>query len=170
MDKFVTVEQENFKKAMSNFSTGITVITFFDKYSRLQGMTVNSFNSVSLDPLLVLYSLGKNNKNFDLYLNSEKFVVNILSNKQKRVSDFFSSREREIEGFSNYCVDEVHNVPILNNVLGYLICKPWNKIEAGDHYVMISEVLKTVHSSQEEPKPLIYFNRDYYNLGDVIDD
>ena len=168
METFLSKEQEDFKKVMSNFATGITVITFFDKYSILRGMTVNSFNSVSLDPLLVLYSLGKYNANFDLYLNCDKFIINILSNKQKRISDFFASKDKELDSFTNYFVDD--GVPILNNTLGYLVCKPWSKIEAGDHFVIISEVLKTVHSLQDYAEPLVYFNRNYHNLGDIIDE
>ena len=131
-------------------------------------MTVNSFNSVSLEPLLVLYSLGKHNANFDLYWNCEKFVINILSNKQKRISDLFASKNRDLQSFTNYFVD--NGLPILNNTLGYLVCKPWNKIEAGDHFVIISTLLKTFHSLNDDKKPLVYFNRNYHNLGDVIDE
>ena len=69
---------ETFKKTLSKFLTGITVVTAVDNFGNPIGMTVNSFSSVSLDPPLVLWSIEKKQPSYNFYKNSNGYVVNIL--------------------------------------------------------------------------------------------
>ena len=73
---------EALRKAFSMFSTGITIVTATDKDKNPIGMTVNSFSSVSLDPPLVLWSIGKKQPSYESFLDAKGYAVNILSNKQ----------------------------------------------------------------------------------------
>jgi flavin reductase (DIM6/NTAB) family NADH-FMN oxidoreductase RutF len=94
---------KNFKKIMSHFATGVCVLTSIDENSNYEklnftGITINSFNSVSLNPQLILYSLAKNGSNFDKLLNSKNFFINILSENQKDISNLFAFQK----DFSNF--------------------------------------------------------------------
>ena len=78
-----------FKSVMSKFITGVTIITI-NKNNKYIGKTVNSFASISLNPPLVLFSLGKKSSFVKNYAKSSFFGINILSKKQKRLSIYFS--------------------------------------------------------------------------------
>ena len=78
-------EIETFKKTLSKFLTGITVVTAVDNIGNPIGMTVNSFSSVSLDPPLVLWSIEKKQPSYNFYKNSNGYVVNILSKNQLEI-------------------------------------------------------------------------------------
>ena len=82
---------EALRKAFSMFSTGITIVTATDKYKNPIGMTVNSFSSVSLDPPLVLWSIGKKQPSYESFLDAKGYAVNILSNKQIKLCNHFAS-------------------------------------------------------------------------------
>ena len=85
------VNKNNFKKALSGFATGITVIA--TKYnSILYGKTINSFSSLSLSPPLVLFALDKTSSKLNIFKKSEKITINILSKKQQLISDNFAKK------------------------------------------------------------------------------
>ena len=83
---------ESFKTAMGNYPTGVTVVTALDQQGKPMGMTVNSFASVSLDPLLVLWSIDKKAFLYEEFLKADKFVVNILAEDQSDLCNLFASR------------------------------------------------------------------------------
>ena len=76
----------DFKKTLSKFVTGITIVATNNK-STLYGKTINSFSSLSLSPPLVLFSLDKKSSKLKIFKNSKTVTINILSNKQKLISD-----------------------------------------------------------------------------------
>ena len=84
-----------FKKAMSKFTTGITVVTIKTKSGYI-GKTVNSFTSLSLNPPLILFSLDKKSSSINEYKDSTFFGVNILTKKQKNISKFFSLKKSKM--------------------------------------------------------------------------
>ena len=78
-----------FKKSLSKFATGVTIITI-KKDGVMLGKTVNSFAALSLNPPLVLFSLDKKSSSIEKYLNAKNIGINLLSNKQKDISRYFS--------------------------------------------------------------------------------
>ena len=84
------VNTNNFKKTLSKFSTGITVVCVKNNNS-IYGKTVNSFNSLSLNPPMVLFSLGNYSSSIKQYSKTKFLSINILSSKQKKLSDNFAS-------------------------------------------------------------------------------
>ena len=82
---------KNFKKTLSKFITGITVVCV-KKNNKIYGKTVNSFNSLSLKPPLVLFSLGNYSSSLNVFSESKYLSINILSKNQKKISECFSGK------------------------------------------------------------------------------
>ncbi len=151
------INNYNYKKALSQFATGITVVLVKDR-KLIKGVTVNSFNSLSLEPPLVLFSLGNNSSSIRSFLNTKSLSINILSSKQKNISNLFSTKDpnfRDIKFFEGE-----NDSVFLKDCMANLECKLVQKIKKGDHRIFICRVLRCKISSNL--KPLIYYNSEYY--------
>jgi len=150
------VNKDNFKKALSGFATGITVIA--TKYnSILYGKTINSFSSLSLSPPLVLFALDNKSSKLNIFQKSEKITINILSKKQQLVSDNFAKKQPDWKDIE---YDKLKNGnPIIKNCVSNLDCKIIDKIKKGDHLIFICQVSKVINN--DNLKPLIYYNSKY---------
>lgn len=156
------VTPENFKKVMSRFVTGITIVTCGNK-EEPHGLTVNSFNSVSLEPSLILFSIRNNSSSLPVIEKTGKFVVNILSNEQEHLSNFFASKlsnRKEILK-DHFTID---GVPFIKEALGHVICQVENIFPGGDHKIIVGKVEKLNY--QENLAPLIYYSGKYRSLND----
>ncbi|MFC4354032.1 flavin reductase family protein [Chryseomicrobium palamuruense] len=153
-----------FKQALGNYPTGVTVVTANDPQGNPIGMTVNSFASVSIDPLLILWSIDRNAYHFDAFTQAKTFNVNILAADQSDVCMLFASR---VEDRFGKC--EWHNgtngVAVLKNVASQLECNVYNTVDAGDHIILIGEVTSIVN---EEKEPLLYHKRLFGKIPDAF--
>ena len=150
------VNKQNFKKTLSTFATGITVVATKNK-SVLYGKTINSFSSLSLSPPLVLFSLDKKSSKLKIFQESKTVSINILNNKQEIISDNFAKKNpiwKEID----YELLQNGN-PIIKNCVSNLDCKIEDKINKGDHIIFICRVLKVLNNNKL--KPLIYYSSKY---------
>ncbi|MFF2753222.1 flavin reductase family protein [Psychrobacillus sp. NPDC058041] len=149
-----------YKAAMGNYPTGVTVVTAFNQDGKPMGLTVNSFASVSLEPLLILWSIDKRVYSYNDFLKVDKFTVNILSADQGDLCTLFSSK---VEDRFSQCdwKESSLNLPVLTNSLAALQCKVFKQIEAGDHTILIGEVLDI---QNEDKEPLLYHRR---NIGAI---
>ena len=151
------VNSQNFKKALSKFSTGITIIAI-NKNSVLYGKTINSFSSLSLSPPLILFSLDVKSSNLQIFKNSKFISINVLNEKQKFISENFA---KSSTNWKNIDYELLKNgSPIIKNCISNLDCKILDKIKKGDHIIFICKVLKVMIS--DKFKPLIYFNSRYF--------
>jgi len=151
------INKENFKKSLSTFATGITVIATKNN-SILYGKTINSFSSLSLSPPLVLFSLDNKSSKLNIFKKSKTVSINILSKKQKLISNNFAKKNpdwKEIE----YNILKNGN-PIIKNCVSNLDCKIIDKIKKGDHLIFICKVLHALNNNKL--KPLIYYNSKYF--------
>lgn len=151
----VNTTQEAFKKAMGNYPTGVTVVTTFDKQNNPIGLTVNSFASVSLDPLLILWSIDKKSSSYPVFLEVEKFAVNILAEDQAEICNLFASKVADRFSQCKWGTSE-RQLPLIAGSLSHLECKTVNRVDAGDHIIFIGEV---IHIHNEEKDPLLYHRR-----------
>ena len=145
-----------FKSSVSKFATGVTVITI-NKNNQYIGKTINSFASLSLDPPLILFSLDKKSTSLKDYMNSKFFGINILSTRQKRLSNHFSSQNPEWNKTKNFLTK--NNTPMLCNCLANINCKIFEKISKGDHIIFICKIIEV--DIDHNRKPLIYHNSKY---------
>ena len=151
------VNTKDFKKTLSKFSTGITVVCIKNNNS-IYGKTVNSFNSLSLNPPMVLFSLGNYSSSIKKFSKTKFLSINILSNKQKKLSDNFASTTPKLENIK--FVEGKNGTAIIPNCIANLECKLINKIKKGDHIIFICKILEL--QSNDKLKPLIYFNSKYF--------
>lgn len=155
-------DSRDFRSALGCFATGIAVITAQPDDGPPVGVTVNSFSSVSLDPPLVLYCLGKWSQSFDALANAPGFVVNVLAEDQKELSVRFS-RSTSQERFSGLPVTGgVTGAPILAGCLATLDCTREAVHDAGDHIVIVGRVQEL---AWREGRPLLYYRGAYAGLA-----
>ena len=145
-----------YKKVLSKYATGITVVTKKDKNNFVTGITVNSFVSISLKPTYISWSLDKTTSSFKKFNNLKFFNIYILSAKQIDVSNYFSSKN-EVKKNSIIAKN------LLKYNLGELNCKTIKKINIGDHLFFVAKVIK--FKLKKEEKPLIYFASKYKKLS-----
>ena len=151
------INKGNFKKTLSTFTTGITVVAT-NHNSILYGKTINSFSSLSLSPPLVLFSLDKKSSKLNIFKDSKTVSINILSKNQELISNNFAKKNpswNEIE----YDILKNEN-PIIKNCVSNLDCKIIDKIKKGDHIIFICKVLQVLNNTKL--KPLVYYNSKYF--------
>ena len=157
--------QEEFRRAMSCFATGVTVITV-DDHGKVEGMTANAFASVSLDPLLVLVCVSHQARTHAHLHARKRFGVNILSEHQRQISEHYALAERDPDRAQQEVGAKFdrtrHGTPVLHGALAYLECRLETTYEAGDHTIFIAEVEDVM---TREGKPLIYFQSAYHAIG-----
>ncbi|GJD49346.1 putative flavin reductase [Methylobacterium crusticola] len=127
------------RRAFGTFVTGVTVITTRDADGRPRGMTANSFTSVSLDPPLLLVCVGKGASSFPAFQAADAFAVNLLHEAQADVSGLFASKAAD--KFSAVGHDRAHTgAPVLTDCLTWFDCSVHDRVDAGDHAILIGRV------------------------------
>ncbi|WP_019673755.1 flavin reductase [Psychrobacter lutiphocae] len=149
------------RAAFGSYMTGVTVITTMSAEGTPIGFTANSFTSVSLEPALLSVCPAKSLSSFDVFANCERFAVNILSEDQQHISNIFAGSKEDRFSQVDWHTDE-HGNPVLDGVLTHFSCKTHNNIDAGDHIILIGEVLDF---ATREGLGLGYASGGYFSLG-----
>ena len=148
------MNKKNLRNVLSKFATGVTVVSTIDCDGKPIGMTVNSFTSVSLDPPLVLWSIGINQPSYDAFLNAKGYSVSILSKDQKDICDLFSSPIENKFSDIDYTLTD-NGFPIIQKSLAWFDCLKWNNYPGGDHQILVGEI-KNFYADENDP--LIFWN------------
>ena len=151
------VSVKNFKKTLGKFSTGITVVCVKNN-NTIFGKTVNSFNSLSLSPPMVLFSLGNYSSSIKQFLKTKYLSINILSSKQKKLSTNFASSTPKLDNIN--FIEGKNKTAIIPNCIANLECELTDKIKKGDHIIFICKILELQYN--DKFKPLLYFNSKYF--------
>ena len=150
------INKENFKKTLSTFATGITVVATKNN-SILYGKTINSFSSLSLSPPLVLFSLDKKSSSLNIFKKTMFLGINILSKSQKNTSNYFSTKSPKWNDTKNFITK--NDVPMIYGSVANIECLKVKIINQGDHVIFICKVNEIlIHKTK---KPLIYLNSKY---------
>ncbi|MEO3782404.1 flavin reductase family protein [Actinocorallia sp. B10E7] len=153
-----------FRRVVGRFATGITVVTtVVDGVDH--AMTMNAFTSVSLDPLLVLFCVEKKARFHKVVLDAPTWAVSILGEGSEAASSWFATRGRrwedQMDGWGVHR-GEATGAPVLDEAIGALECRTHSVHDAGDHTVVIGEVLSV--STPSERDPLLYYQGAYRGL------
>ncbi|WP_025899784.1 flavin reductase family protein [Sneathiella glossodoripedis] len=146
----MTFDARQFRDALGCFATGVSVVTSFNQQNEPLGVTVNSFSSVSLEPPLILFSLGHAGNHCQEYQQSGKFAVNILSDKQMHLCERFASPIEDRFSGVDHQIGE-NGAPVFEDSLSILECETFALQEAGDHLVFICRVTNVIAHTDEEP-------------------
>jgi flavin reductase (DIM6/NTAB) family NADH-FMN oxidoreductase RutF len=154
------VDPELFRQALGQFPTGVCVVTAAAEGEKL-GMTMSSFNSLSLDPPLVLFSVDRRAASLPLWEQATNCTINVLTENQKDISNRFTRpRSNKWEGMR--FTHGVSGAPALPGVAAVFHCVFWAKHDGGDHRLFIAEVKR--FSSCIDRKPLVFCNGRYASL------
>lgn len=141
-----------FRHALGQFPTGVCVVTAMVDGTRL-GMTVSSFNSLSLDPPLVLFSIDRRAASLPLWEKAETVAVHVLAENQKDISNCFArALVNKWEGVS--CGEAASGAPVLPGVAAVFECAAWTRHDGGDHTLFILEVER--FRSFADRQPLVF--------------
>lgn len=159
----MTLDSEKLRRAMRAWTTGVAVVTA--RYDDQQyGMTVNSFNSVSLEPPVISVALKQLTHTHALVIKSGMFAVTVLNAEQKELSDRFAGKMTGItDRFEGVQVDRLSiDAPILKNGLAFFNCRVMNSMPIGENTLFIAEVIDA--KGEGEGNPLVYHNRMFWKL------
>ena len=131
--------QRDLRDALSNFATGVTIVTALDAAGAPIGMTASSFNSVSMDPPLILWSITKTALSAQAFVEAAHFGVHILDASQTDMSNTFARSGADKFGDVEFNVS-AQGVPQLAGALTRLDCKTWAVYEGGDHWIIVGQV------------------------------
>ena len=133
------VDAAQFRQALSQFATGVTVITTRLADGSFRGLTASSFNSVSLDPPLVLWSLGNAANSLPIFSGNSHYVINVLGADQAHLAQRFSRRTDNPFGDIEYELSRTGQ-PILKGVSAWFECHNRSRYPEGDHVIFVGEV------------------------------
>ncbi|WP_116135544.1 flavin reductase family protein [Trinickia diaoshuihuensis] len=153
-----------FRRALGQFATGVTVITTRASSGQLIGITASSFNSVSLDPPLVLWSLATKSASMPVFRANSHYVVNVLAASQLDLCQRFATVKGDrFAGVSHAAGDT--GMPVLEGALAWFECHNRSRYEEGDHVIFVGEVERCgVNPDAEEIAPLIFHGGAFHGV------
>lgn len=148
-----------FRAALGMFATGVTIVTARTASGALVGLTANSFNSVSLEPPLVLWSLGRSAGSMAAFSAGSHYAINILAADQKALAERFASKlEDRWAGVA--FADGACGAPLLAGAAATFECFNRSRYEEGDHVIFVGEVERCAHRGGVSP--LLFHGGKFY--------
>src|ERR1700674_1689508 len=130
------IDPRDFRNALGTFATGVTIVTAMAADGKPYGVTCNSFASVSLNPPLVLWSLGMFSQGLSIFQNASHFAVNVLgASQQALASKFAKSSDDKFTGVD--WVPGLGNAPILADSVANFQCRAAGRYYGGDHVIFL---------------------------------
>ena len=158
------LDARQLRTALGRFATGVTIVTCLDGESRQVGLTANSFNSLSLAPPLVLWSLREASPNLAAFASASRFAVNVLAEAQVDLSRRFASPVDDRFAEGAWALGD-HGAPVLAGCAAVFECELVSQQTAGDHRLFIGRVLGF---SESALPPLVFQGGHYHLLGEVL--
>jgi flavin reductase (DIM6/NTAB) family NADH-FMN oxidoreductase RutF len=152
------------RNALGRFTTGVTIITCCDTQGGYVGLTANSFNSLSLDPPLVLWALRETSSHLADFTGAKSFAVNVLSQSQVDLSRRFASSQAHRFAAGDWVLGP-HGAPVLAGCAAVFECATVSHQLAGDHRLFIGRVLAFTDTKLP---PLVFQAGHYRQLGDLL--
>lgn len=141
------------------FATGVTIVTARNALGALVGLTANSFNSVSLSPALVLWSLSRAAGSFDTFSNGSHYAINILGADQQALARRFS--EKVADRFDGVAWESgIGGAPLIHGAIAHFECANRSQYQEGDHIIFVGEVERCSHSTGASP--LLFHGGKFY--------
>ena len=158
----MTADPRTFRDALGRFASGVCVVTTVGEDGRSAGVTISSFASLSLEPPLVLFCIGKRSANLSAWLTGRSFSVNVLHEDQVGVSETFATQNHQ--KFARVAGSPGRNGCFrIDGCLVTLECRRTRIHDEGDHYIIIG-LVESVHFGADG-KPLLRFRAAYGRLG-----
>ncbi|KAB7632489.1 flavin reductase [Verminephrobacter eiseniae] len=148
-----------FRDALGMFATGVTIVTARNAAGKLVGLTASSFNSVSLEPPLVLWSLAHGASTMPVFANGSHYAIHVLAADQKALAQRFATR-----GIDRWAGLEhrpgINGAPLLAGAAATFECFNRSRHQEGDHIIFVGEVERCAH--RQGVPPLLYHGGKFY--------
>jgi len=160
-------DPREFRNALSHFVTGVAIVTT-NAHGHFLGATISSFNSVSLMPPLVLFSIARSALSLDLWRSVERYGVTVLAEHQTELSNRFA--RAGVDKFKDLRLEVMENgSPLLPDWLAYFECEPYARHDGGDHEIFVGRVLAfRCRPQPEQSRPLVFYKGKYRALDSDI--
>ena len=149
-----------YRDALSRFPTGVTLVTTMDG-ERACAMTVNSFSSVSLEPALILWSIGRDSARYDLFRNTPAFGINVLASDQEALSTL-CAREDNLDLTGAEWTARESGAIFVEGAIARFDCRTTAIHEAGDHDIIVAQVLD--FDTPRDVSPLVFNRSSYFQI------
>jgi flavin reductase (DIM6/NTAB) family NADH-FMN oxidoreductase RutF len=157
------IDKDLFRRVLSNFAAGVTVVTTVDGAQQPHGLTATAFTSVSLDPPLVLVCIDKKTETYPHFAPAGVFAVNFLALDQRDVSQRFARHGGD--KFSDTAWRRgALGTPILADTVGHVECRIAHAYDGGDHTIYVGQI--EAADATERP-PLLHFRHAYRRVEDA---
>ncbi|MGI0072118.1 MAG: flavin reductase family protein [Thermoplasmata archaeon] len=158
VSEYSRIDPRRYRTALGRFPTGVTIITAKSDHGEYAGVTCNSFNSLSLDPPLVLWSLDRAARSRPTFERAEMFGVNVLSVEQRELAVRFATPSpNKFEGVAFR--EGLEEIPVFPGSAAVLKCRRRSVAPEGDHLLFVGEVV--YYSWDPERRPLLYADGHY---------
>lgn len=148
------------RNGFGRFATGVTIVTAQTQDGPI-GITANSFSSVSLDPPLVMWSIGRHSRRFAAFASAEHFAIHVLGAEQADLCRRFARSGHDFSGVELTCSAE--GAPLLPDALARFECQIASRIDAGDHLVLLGRVLRM---SARDGEPMVFAGGRYRKFAE----
>ena len=150
-----------FRQALGQFCTGVTTVTTVAADGELVGITVNSFNSLSLDPPLILWSIANTTPSFSCFKLDDPFVVNVLGADQEDLAMQFarSGSDSKFNGVKTHA--GLRGIPIIDGCVAHLECEVDARHPGGDHDIIVGRVRRIFNLRKA---PLLFHDGVFHSL------
>ena len=162
MDAASDFDARAFRRALGQFATGVAVISAQAADGTPIGMTMSSFNSVSVDPPLILFSIGRQALSLGAMTKAKGYAVNILGRDQEHLSDQFARALADKWAAVEHTIGHAA-APLLAGAIADFECVPYAQYDGGDHVIFVGRVMQ--FSSHPDKDPLIFFRGAYRSLA-----
>jgi flavin reductase (DIM6/NTAB) family NADH-FMN oxidoreductase RutF len=158
------IEPQVLRVALGRFTTGVTIVTCLDGAGAAVGLTANSFQSLSLEPALILWSLRRSSATLPAFEAAEHFAVNVLAESQVDLSRRFASPSADKFSAGVWSAG-LGGAPVLAGCAAVLECERVEARAVGDHVLFIGQVSRLFESALP---PLVYQSGHYRLLGEIL--
>jgi flavin reductase (DIM6/NTAB) family NADH-FMN oxidoreductase RutF len=158
------LDQRRLRDALGQFATGVTIITTITPAGERLGMTISSFNSLSLEPPLVLFSIVKQAHSFAAWQQATRYAVNVLNEDQQELSSKFARAKGE-KWIGQTVLDGKTGVPLLPNAVISFECEAHSRFDGGDHEIFVGRIVELHENRARHGQPLVFFGGQYRRLA-----
>ena len=150
---------QEFRAALGMFATGVTIVTARTADGQVIGLTANSFNSVSLSPPLVLWSLARAAASLPVFSGGSHYAINVLAADQKQLAERFA--KKGADRWEGVTFDQgAGGAPLLHGAAATFECFNRSRYEEGDHVIFVGEVERCTH--RIGATPLLFHGGRYF--------
>ncbi len=160
----MTFSPADFRKALGLFPTGVAIVSGRTPDGQLLGMTVSSFNSVSLSPPLVLFSVARSAASYAAWEAIPRYGISVLARSQDDLSTRFSKSQADKWALVRP-IDGEHGVPLIPGALAAFECERYAVHDGGDHAIFVGRVLSIAAVAATTADPLVFYGGRYAGIA-----